>query len=323
MPDPEPVTPAPLFRDPLFDGAADPTLVWNPGRKAWWMLYTQRRARLDLPGVVWCHGCGIGVAESGDGGMSWRYLGTLELEQPDEGGSFWAPDLVRDDDGGFHLFVSYVPGDPDEKAHWGGERHILHYRSRDLWDWNPAGRVPLSSDHCIDPTLFRLPDGTWRMWFKDEAHGSDTLAVDSADLESWRPAPDPGVSKLSGEAPKVFRFKGSHWMLKDPNSGLDVYRSDDLENWVYQGKILREPGVRNDDGSIGKHPDVVVCGERAYVIYFTHPDGQDFPLKNGRMRMSAKRSSIQAAELEVVDGRLSCDRDKPFRIRLEADKSGK
>ena len=50
------VTPAPLYRDPVYDGAADPVLVWNPQREAWWMFYTQRRAKLELPGVEWCHG---------------------------------------------------------------------------------------------------------------------------------------------------------------------------------------------------------------------------------------------------------------------------
>jgi len=39
--------PAPLFRDPVHDGAADPTLVWNRQEKCWWMLYTNRRADAD------------------------------------------------------------------------------------------------------------------------------------------------------------------------------------------------------------------------------------------------------------------------------------
>ena len=34
----------PLFRDPVFDGAADPVVVWNPKIKKWWMFYTNRRA---------------------------------------------------------------------------------------------------------------------------------------------------------------------------------------------------------------------------------------------------------------------------------------
>ena len=32
--------PAPLFRDPITDGAADPVLIWNRTEKNWWMLYT-------------------------------------------------------------------------------------------------------------------------------------------------------------------------------------------------------------------------------------------------------------------------------------------
>jgi hypothetical protein len=30
--------PAPLYRDPVFDGAADPSLVWNDKERAWWVF---------------------------------------------------------------------------------------------------------------------------------------------------------------------------------------------------------------------------------------------------------------------------------------------
>lgn len=36
--------PSPLYRDPIYDGAADPVLVYNHAQKEWTMLYTQRRA---------------------------------------------------------------------------------------------------------------------------------------------------------------------------------------------------------------------------------------------------------------------------------------
>jgi hypothetical protein len=36
--------PAPLFRDPIYDGATDPGLVDNKNKKEWWMFYTERRA---------------------------------------------------------------------------------------------------------------------------------------------------------------------------------------------------------------------------------------------------------------------------------------
>ncbi len=92
--------PAPLYRDPVFDGAADPVLVWNPGQSAWWMFYTQRRAKIDVPGVAWCHGTEIGVAESRDVGMTWYYrrnASALATRTPDY--SFWAPDVIRDEAG--------------------------------------------------------------------------------------------------------------------------------------------------------------------------------------------------------------------------------
>jgi hypothetical protein len=315
-----PITPAPLYRDPIYDGAADPVLIGNPGRKAWWMLYTQRRANLPLPGVAWCHGSEIGIAESRDRGMSWQYVGQLPLPHPDSGYSFWAPDIIRDDSGLYHLFVSYVPGDGDKHVDWDGDRYIFRYTSRDLWNWTFEQRLPTGSDHCIDPSLCRLPNGRWRVWYKDEAAHSETYALQSADLKKWQKIVDPGVSKLYGEGPKVFQFGGSYWLNKDPNSGLDVYRSPDLDHWTYQGKILEKPGRRNDDDSIGKHADVVVSGKRAFIIYFTHPNGQDYPEKDGLMQLVAKRSSIQAAELFVKDGHLSCDRDAPFRINLAPPK---
>ncbi len=285
------------------------------------MLYTQRRAKADEPGVSWCHGTEIGIAESKDGGMEWRYVGTVPLSSPDVGHSFWAPDVIRDRGGMFHMFVSYVPGPASEHRDWGGFRFIFHYRSSDLKTWRFVQRVPLTSDYCIDPSLARRPDGSWRMWFKDEGHGSKTQAVDSRDLRTWKPVEDPGVSKLYGEGPKAFEFKGKKWLIKDPNSGLDVYVSTDWEHWTYQGKILDKPGKRNSDQTIGKHADVVVCDGRATIIYFTHPYGQDFPEKDGVMPLAARHSAIQAAELEVKGGRLVCDRDKPFRIHLTKPRS--
>ena len=75
-----PAAPKPLYRDPVHDGAADPVLVWNRGERAWWMFYTNRRANAaGLPGVSWVHGTRIGIAESADGGATWKYRGTADL----------------------------------------------------------------------------------------------------------------------------------------------------------------------------------------------------------------------------------------------------
>src|ERR1700744_3383518 len=68
--------PKPLYRDPIYDGAADPTLIWDRAGHRWVMFYTNRRANAqNLPGgVAWVHGTRIGMAASTDGGVTWKYL---------------------------------------------------------------------------------------------------------------------------------------------------------------------------------------------------------------------------------------------------------
>src|SRR5690348_11566051 len=84
----------PLFRDPVFDGAADPALVWDRARKKWLMFYTNRRASAtELPGVSWVHGTKIGIAESADGGATWRYAGTAAIPYGKADYTYWAPEI--------------------------------------------------------------------------------------------------------------------------------------------------------------------------------------------------------------------------------------
>ena len=69
------VAPKPLFRDPIEDGAADPTPIWNAAEKKWFIFYTNRRAKTpaeQTPDVTWVHGTRIGIAESTDG-ATWTY----------------------------------------------------------------------------------------------------------------------------------------------------------------------------------------------------------------------------------------------------------
>ena len=86
--------PAPLFRDPITDGAADPVLIWNRTEKNWWMLYTQRRANSETADVAYCYGNQIGIASSDDHGQSWVYRGTLDLDIEPGHNTFWAPDVA-------------------------------------------------------------------------------------------------------------------------------------------------------------------------------------------------------------------------------------
>ncbi len=307
---PDRTPPAPLYRDPVFDGAADPSLIWNDRERAWWIFYTNRRANaVDAQdGVRWCHGTDIGIASSTDGGLTWTYQGTAKgLEFEPGRNTFWAPCLVEHGRT-YHMFVAYVRGVP---ADWSGDRHIVHYTSRDLVDWKHEGIIPLSSERVIDAFVHAKPSGGWRMWYKDEANGSHIYAADSEDLSTWTVA-GPVVADKAQEGAAVFWWQGSYRMLVDRWQGMGVLKSDDLVNWTEQpGTILGVPGTRPDDGDIGRHGEVVVQGAEAYLFYFTHPFGPKAHTEPGK-----HRSSLQVARLEFRDGALTCDRDMPFALAL-------
>jgi len=305
---------APLFRDPIHDGAADPTVIWNRHEKTWWLLYTNRRANVPCQGVAWVHGTDIGIASSPDRGKTWLYRGIIQgLEYEPGRNTWWAPEVIWEA-GVYHMYVSYVPGVPRD---WSRPRYILHYTSKDLWQWDFESRLELSSQKVIDACVHRMPSGRWRMWYKDEANRSNTWAADSTDLYTWKVA-GPVISGPGHEGPNVFQWKGYYWIVTDQWKGLGVHRSDDCENWTSQGRILDTPGSRPDDGGFGHHADVLVCGERAFIFYFTHPDRKPGE-KHGFGDVhpySDKRTSIQAAELEIPDGVLVCDRDRDFELDM-------
>jgi hypothetical protein len=301
---------APLFRDPIYDGAADPTLIWNQQEKKWWMIYTNRRATADCRKYEWIHGTDLGVASSSDGGQSWLYRGTLPGLEIEWGrNTFWAPEIVWHE-GTYHMYVSYIQGIPDD---WEGhKRHILHYTSSDLLNWTLHARLNLSSERVIDACVHALPDGRFRMWYKDEDNHSYTYAADSVDLYNWNVV-GPVITDCSHEGPNVFQFGGSYWMIIDEWRGQGVYRSEDGEHWERNGIILNEPGQREDDHAIGLHADVVVQGEEAFIFYFTHPDRIPGQIEH---TYKERRSSIQVAKLEIKAGKLVCNRDQPFELRL-------
>jgi hypothetical protein len=112
-------------------------------------------------------------------------------------------------------------------------------------------------------------------------------------------------------------------MITDIWQGLGVYRSADANHWQRQTNILSGGGQRPDDGTQGHHADVTVQGDRAFIIYFTHPD-HDTKRSYGFDEValtSDKRTSLQVAELEMRDGSLICDRDKPFDFSLQNNQS--
>lgn len=309
--------PSPLFRDPITDGAADPVVIYNRQEKAWWMLYTQRRANTDAANVAYCHGCCIGVAESKNNGKSWVYRGTLDLAFEKGHNTFWAPDVVYHK-GIYHMFVSYIQGVYND---WGGKAHIHHYTSSNLWNWKYQGPVDLQSDRTIDATLIEMPDKTWRMWYKDENAGAHTMLAESKDLYKWTVKDVPAIGDRAQEGAKVFKWKGFYWMLTDEWHGMRVYRSKDTEQWERQGLILDKASNRRDDGPSGSHGDVIVQGDKAYVFYFTHPGRKvhtEVELdENGVVPYEFRRSSIHVAPLSMEINTLKCNRDTDFIFYLE------
>lgn len=307
---------APLYRDPIFDGAADPVVIWNPEEKSWWMLYTQRRANVDAADVAYCYGTAIGVASSHNNGQSWEYRGTLTLDIERGMNTFWAPDIVFHN-GQYHLFVVYIPG---VRNHWGGKPRMAHYTGQNLWDWQFKNFISLSSDEVIDATLLQLPTGQWRMWYKDQTRGSITMMAESRDLDNWRVSPEPAIGGKAHEGPKAFRFGDWYWMLTDEWAGMRVYRSRDCTTWEKQGMILDKPGSRPEDTPSGAHGDVIVVNDKAFVFYFTHPGRKSHSEaaldQDGVLPYSLRRSSIQVAPLVIQNGTLVSERDQPFDFWL-------
>ncbi|HEX2854548.1 MAG TPA: glycosyl hydrolase [Opitutaceae bacterium] len=316
------IAPKPLYRDPVYDGAADPVVIWNPQGKRWWMFYTNRRANVPgLSGVAWVHGTPIGIAESTDGGATWSRLGDAEIELPaevrGEAPTFWAPDVITAPDGTHHMFLTVVPGVFET---WQYPRSIVHLTSSDLRKWSYQSSLQLSADRVIDACVYRLPGGGWRMWYNNERDRKSIYYADSPDLKTWTDHGKTTSINARGEGPYVFQWKGHYWMLVDTWRGLGVYRTDDLDTWTQQQEpmlLLDKPGKGTDDGVNGGHPCVVVSGDRVMCFYFTHPSRNGTISPQDGNNLELRRSSIQVVELFEKDGWLTCDRDTPTTIALQ------
>ncbi|KJD34836.1 glycosyl hydrolase [Tamlana nanhaiensis] len=304
----------PLFRDPVFDGAADPSIQWNNKEKEWFMFYTNRRASdTTANGVSWVHGTKIGIATS-QNGAKWNYKGTCNIEYNLEDVTYWAPDVLEHN-GTYHMYLTIVPGIFND---WYHPRYIIHLTSDNLVDWKFQSQLKLASERCIDADVFQLPNGTWRMYYNNENDGKSIYYADSKDLYTWE---DSGkkVVKDRGEGPNVFRWKDKNWMVNDAWRGLGVYSSTDFENWQRQPEnILETPGTGEDDRVKGGHPDIVINTDKAYVFYFTHPGRT--PENEGKDTYETRRTTIQVAELEYENGSLICNRNKPTYINLKSPK---
>ena len=301
---------APIYQDPVENGAADPTVIHRAGTDEWWMFYTRRRADHQSADFQWIHGSPIGVAVSRDAGLTWTYRGTVAgLDDPaDEGlNTHWAPEIVNIG-GLYHMFLSYITGThPD----WNSRRTIVHFTSPDLETWTRVGPLPLPSDNVIDAAVAPCPDGLYRLWYKDEAKGSSTWVATSRDLYDWQVVGEVIPGKDGGfphEGPNVFPLGGYIWMIVDEWRGQGVFRSTDAVTWERQGLILGEPGADRQDKRFARHADLVTQGDWAALYYFTHPEWEETS-GNPPMTPAERATVIHVARLTVEDGRLVAERD--------------
>lgn len=304
--------PSPLFRDPIYDGATDPVVVWNKEERCWWMFYTQRRSSCITIGVSNIHGTKIGIACSKDGNK-WLYRGTIpNLDFEPGHNTFWAPEVIFAE-GEYHMYVSYITGIPVD---WNYERHIIHYTSKDLWNWKYEQIIPLSSERVIDACVYEIGPHEYKMWYKDEDNQSHSYSAISQDLYNWKVLGEE-VTDCAHEGTNVFELNGIKWMITDFWNGLAVYQSEDFTNWKRQdSNLLDLPGIRQEDTTIGHHADVVVYNNHAYIFYFVHPEFSK-ELCDNKTSVTTYRESrtcIQAAELKIKNGFLHCDRNEEFQF---------
>jgi hypothetical protein len=293
------IAPRPLYRDPPFDAPTDPAFCFNAEQKKWFMYYTARRATAtNAPGVTWVHGSNIGMAESSDGGATWTYRGTADINygkdvHPNDY-TYWAPEVIWVA-GTYHMFLTFVPG---IFTNWNYPREIVHLTSTNGVKWDALGPIDLKSDKVIDACVIQLPNGGWRMWYKDERKPKPLSYADSADLQTWEPKGN-AVTNFSGEGPKVIHWKDRYWLIADCwRNGMRVWSSDDCTNWKLQ-----------DEALFGNHGDIVASGNRAWWFYFNGPNSTQH---NGRT------TAINVVELSVAGEKLiPGDSEKPTYIDLK------
>ncbi len=325
--------PAPLFIDPNYQGSCDPEIIWNEHDQQWYIYYTARRPLLDN---TWLQ-TPIGVARSKNL-IDWNFLGYCHFDgvggTKDAKATFWAPAMIAAE-GKLHMFVTYKPDTLPARGAWGGPGKIVHYET-DLTDpvagWKKVGDMHGADLNTIDATVYQS-DGLFHLWFKGKeksAKNNELYHLTSSNLYKWErknfSKSDVFNASVSGsdfeEAPYIFQWQNKYWLITDPHRGLFVYSSEDGDHWNFQGTILQEGGDRALDNSMARHCSVAVFHNRAFIFYHVEPWRRyDLEQKKGKEQVRIfdqplrnRRSVLQMAELKLVDGRLTCDRDEKVTL---------
>lgn len=185
-----------------------------------------------------------------------------------------------------------------------------------MLNWKFESRLRQLGTHVIDADILKMPDGTWRMYYKGSSPHSNISLTESQDLYTWSDPEE--VLKINGEGPIAFHWKDYYWLIVDTWNGQTVHRSRDGDTWERQPGTPLMPdgeGTGLDDIPNALHANVVVSNDRVYLYYFTHPGriGED----KKKDTYEQRRTSIQVVELELNgEGWITADRDRPTYVQL-------
>jgi len=123
-----------------------------------WRIYFHRRQKNRIE---------IISAMSSDG-LRWRVEAGVRIAEVNQGGRgmVYSPFVYRSDDGSWKMLYAQWSGFFKKKG------RILAARSKDGLRWiketepvlSPGG--PLDAEHCSEPCLLRLSDGSWRLFYE-------------------------------------------------------------------------------------------------------------------------------------------------------------
>ena len=110
------------------------------------------------------------------------------------------------------------------------------------------------------------------------------------------------------ETPYVFRWKDAYWLITDPHQGLFVYRSEDGQDWNFQGSILLKGSERPLDNSRARHRSLAEVDGRAILFYHVEPWREYGGRSVAKQPLKNRRSVLQATELRYEAGKIVCNR---------------
>lgn len=318
------ITPnAPIFADPNYNGSTDPEIIYNSQNGDYYIFYTCRR---PLSGETFVK-CPIGVIKSKDL-VHWEFLGYCKFDGvgglKDSELTFWAPGMIVVGDS-CHM---YVTRKEDSTPPWGGPSKIVHYSAplNDLVNGWVLSEVTNQSPQAIDACIFVNPQKQYTLIYRDCRSDKDrcgTYWATSNDLKNWEEhglvAGDVDNIDLHKfnyqEGANVIEWKGFYWLITDPHHGLPVYKSTDGVDWKYQGLILDKPGKRLYDGNFGRHASMIVTkDDRAFIVYHVEPLRDYVEYDDTKISTVNQLCFLQIAELEIKDGKLTCNRDKEILL---------